>query len=330
MFKAVVRRPFDNGEALWRRELAAIDPAAAKLPASLQAAQRLQAHGKLDAAIDACRAAIESDPNQPKALRCLSLLLATTGRRAESREALARACALEAALLDASPEEQAAIAAYFVARETGEGDAPQAPAAYVRALFDRAAEDFDEHLTGRLEYRGPELLAEAVRHRLGERAQGLRVLDAGCGTGLAAAELRPLAIRLDGVDLSPAMIEKARARGLYDNLTVGEISAAMSSGGAYDLVFASDVLSYIGDLAPVLQACAEALAPGGLLAATVEAAESGNYSLGPSGRYRHSAEYLWRSLAGVGFEGVELREAVVRREAGRPVPSLLLVAGSVV
>ena len=37
----------------------------------------------------------------------------------------------------------------------------------------------------------------------------LSILDLGCGTGLAGAAFKPLAARLDGVDLSPAMIEKA-------------------------------------------------------------------------------------------------------------------------
>ena len=55
----------------------------------------------------------------------------------------------------------------------------------------------------------------------------LAILDLGCGTGLAGAAFKPLAARLDGVDLSPAMIEKARARQIYDHLQVADLQTAL-------------------------------------------------------------------------------------------------------
>ena len=48
--------------------------------------------------------------------------------------------------------------------------------------------------------------------------EALEVLDAGCGTGLAAPLLGPYARRLVGVDLSGAMLEQARALPQYDEL----------------------------------------------------------------------------------------------------------------
>lgn len=42
--------------------------------------------------------------------------------------------------------------------------------------------------------------------------QGLRVLDVGCGTGVLALRLAPKAAEVVGVELSPAMVEYARAR----------------------------------------------------------------------------------------------------------------------
>ena len=45
------------------------------------------------------------------------------------------------------------------------------------------------------------------------------MLDLGCGTGLGGAAFRPFVDRLVGVDLSPAMIAQAAAKGLYDRLT---------------------------------------------------------------------------------------------------------------
>ncbi|WP_425536227.1 methyltransferase domain-containing protein, partial [Chromobacterium vaccinii] len=40
----------------------------------------------------------------------------------------------------------------------------------------------------------------------------------GCGTGLAGEAVRPYASRLDGVDLSAGMLERASAKGIYDSL----------------------------------------------------------------------------------------------------------------
>lgn len=256
----------------------------------------------------------------------LSLLLTQSGRRAEAREALTEACWLDAETLDIAPEERAEAAAYLLARETGEHAPSQAPAGYVRALFDRAAAEFDQRLVSRLGYRGPRLLAEAAPDRLGERATDLRILDAGCGTGLAAEFLRPLASELDGVDLSPEMVEKARAREAYDGLHAGDLLDALAESEPYDLIFAADVFSYIGDLSSALDACSAGLEPGGLLAATVEAAAGVDYVLGVSGRYAHSPDYLERALPRAHFQSVELQPAVLRHEAGVPVKSLLLIA----
>ena len=59
----------------------------------------------------------------------------------------------------------------------------------------------------------------------------LAILDLGCGTGLAGLAFQPLAARLDGVDLSPAMIEKARARGIYDHLDVADLETRAGGAG---------------------------------------------------------------------------------------------------
>src|SRR5712691_3224590 len=63
------------------------------------------------------------------------------------------------------------------------------------------AATFETHLAA-LDYRAPQLVASAMRRRLGEPCASLDVLDAGCGTGLCAEGLRPFARRFVGVDLS--------------------------------------------------------------------------------------------------------------------------------
>jgi predicted TPR repeat methyltransferase len=87
------------------------------------------------------------------------------------------------------------------------------PESYVRTLFDGYAGGFDRALTEGLSYRAPELLLRAVEAS-GVRMKFGSVLDLGCGTGLAGAAFRPYCDWLVGVDLSPAMLAQARAKGL--------------------------------------------------------------------------------------------------------------------
>ena len=110
--------------------------------------------------------------------------------------------------------------------------APAMTGVYVRRLFDQYAPDFDRALVERLDYRGPELLLEAVRAVARRSVRGFgSVLDLGCGTGLAGAAFRPHRDWLVGVDLSPGMVEQARAKGLYDRLVVADISAFLDARG---------------------------------------------------------------------------------------------------
>ncbi len=192
------------------------------------------------------------------------------------------------------------------------------------SLFDEYAERFDQDLTESLNYRGPELVLDAIARTGG--GQGLAVLDLGCGTGLCAPGLRPLAARLDGVDLSPRMVEKAAERGLYDRLEVGELAMVLAARpGGYDLLAAADVFVYLGDLEPVLAAAHDALTPGGRLVFTTERVAGEGYDLGPHARYGHSRSYLVARAAAAGFVLELLEETATRWESGLPVPSWLAV-----
>ena len=75
------------------------------------------------------------------------------------------------------------------------------------------------------------------------------MLDLGCGTGLAGAAFRPHVDWLSGVDLSPAMVDEARRKGLYDQLTVGDIGwfLADEQAASAHLVIAADVFAYVAD-----------------------------------------------------------------------------------
>ncbi|WP_041446972.1 tetratricopeptide repeat protein [Thiocystis violascens] len=220
-------------------------------------------------------------------------------------------------------------AVHHLAACTGQGVPPRASDAYVQSVFDAFSARFDARLAN-LEYRAPQLLAEAVAACLGAATANLEVLDAGCGTGLCAPLLKPFASRLTGVDLSSGMLNKARARTLYDTLRQAELTADLWQRAAgYDLIVSADTLVYFGELDETMRAAAHALRPGGHLCFTVEAlaeGESGDYRLQHHGRYAHSRDYLEATLAQAGFAILTLERVVPRCEGGEPVAGWLALA----
>ena len=209
----------------------------------------------------------------------------------------------------------------------GRGDAPSAlPQAYVARLFDEYAPRFEAHLTQRLGYRAPALIAEA----LSAAAPGRRfayALDLGCGTGLMGEALRSRVDHLTGVDLSPVMIEKARERGVYDALIVGDATELMSRQppATFDLIVAADTLVYVGDLAPLFGAVTTALTADGLIAFSVETCEGEGFRLGASMRFAHSRAYIKATAGAAGLSPHVIRPESTRREAGRDAPGLICV-----
>jgi predicted TPR repeat methyltransferase len=219
------------------------------------------------------------------------------------------------------------VAAHMLAAMTGQDVPERAGDAYVARLFDRFSSSFDEQLRN-LEYRAPELLAAAV---LGELPAGSvrDILDAGCGTGLCGPLLRSAARRLVGVDLSDGMIEKARAKAVYDELHCAELTAFMHvHPQAFDVVISADTLVYFGALEEVSAAARDCLRSGGLLAFTVERREEGeaSFRMEPHGRYSHRESYVVEVLRAAGFTVIEQRQVVLRKEKGQDVGGLLLVA----
>src|SRR5215467_8986220 len=136
------------------------------------------------------------------------------------------------AIRDALGDRAGAVAAFAAAGEADVEDyhgarlhlaqlgaGPLTPAmteTYVRRLFEHHAPGFDAAMLEHLDYRAPALLCEAVQRCPAAPLRLGTVLDLGCGTGLAGAAFRPLVDWLVGVDLSPAMVEEARRKGVYD------------------------------------------------------------------------------------------------------------------
>lgn len=211
-------------------------------------------------------------------------------------------------------------------------DIHEMPRDYVRTLFDQYASRFDEALTGKLAYRGPQLLLDAVTRACTQAKRPVhfgRALDLGCGTGLGGAAFRKHIDFLAGMDLSPLMVEQARAKGIYDKLSVGDIPqflAAERQSALYQFVLAADVFTYLADLHGVISGCAEVLERNGLLAFTVETHAGDGVILGDKLRYAHSSNHVQDSLRKAGIKPLVFENASTRNDGGVAVPGLVIVA----
>ena len=277
---------------------------------------------RFEEAATAFRQAVRIDPSKSDAHRNLCAALKALG----DWERAAEACR---EWLDREPDNP--VARHMMAAFSGEETPTRAADEYVVKVFDDFAATFDRQLAS-LNNSGPRRIAEALAEEGLTPTGVLDVLDAGCGTGLCGPILRPYAGRLIGVDLSEQMLQKARQRNVYDQLTAAELTAFISTNPeAYDLIVSADTLTYFGQLEPVLTAVRSSLGPGGRFVFTLEQMETlpddnAGYRLNRHGRYAHSPDYVEGCLSKCGLRLVRSKSIDLREQAGHAVGGLLVTA----
>ncbi|CAE6919934.1 bioC [Symbiodinium sp. KB8] len=223
---------------------------------------------------------------------------------------------------------------------------------YVVSLFDHYAASFDASLES-LGYQVPQLLVQAKVVSKTKRPEAdaerplcsvqairwsqegwarrepclRRMLDLGAGTGLLGEQLRDLAPRahLVAVDLSAQMLQKAQAKGCYDELHCSEIThylTAYEGSDPFDLVAAADVFGYVTDLSAVFRLVLQNLSPErGLFVFSTEepADECPGYQLEGSGRIAHSHAYILSLAQRCSFQVIRDMRCELRNESGYPV-----------
>lgn len=306
---------------------------------------------RTDEAEASYRRAIELDPNLREAHENLGRLLLHSGRNVESLACFTRALELEPhnadtrrllvsthaaaknyakalSILDEwlGEEPRNPTALHLRAAISGENVPARAGDAYVETMFDRFAPGFDVNLA-ELDYQAPRLVGGALAAAAGSKRQ-LAILDAGCGTGLCAPHLAPFAAHLAGVDLSPRMLDRARARGGYEALHHGELTRfLLDHPGSWDAVVSADTLCYFGALDEVARATADALRPGGILVFTVEREDGPDpFRINTTGRYSHRRDYVDAVLVAAGLQASKIDQETLRVERGTLVAGLVVTA----
>jgi predicted TPR repeat methyltransferase len=204
----------------------------------------------------------------------------------------------------------------------------QAPRQYIIEVFDAYAEKFEKSLVQTLKYFAPFALVKFIQKSSPDTSSIQTILDLGCGTGLlgkAVVDVFP-AVSLVGIDISENMLAKAQEKNIYAELHNAELLEYLQqSQSSFDLITATDVLIYFGNLSAIFDQIYRCLKPGALFGFSIEIMQRGTFKLTPSGRYQHSLSYIESLRSSSGFSKIYSQAIDLRKEYGNIVAGYLVL-----
>ena len=139
------------------------------------------------------------------------------------------------------------------------------------AIYDTWAKTYDIDVRhAGVDYVGPTMTAHAVVAADGNITGS--VLDAGCGTGLVGVALAQAGAKnIDGIDISPGMLEVARRTGVYNDLSIVDMSKVIEKRDqSYDVITCVGTFTeaHVGAV-PALQELVRVVKKDGLVVSTI-------------------------------------------------------------
>ena len=270
-------------------------------------AQVNSSQGNLDQAIAAYEKAISLKPDYAEAYNNMGIALQNIGKVEEAIEAYEKALSLKPDYANAS---------HMLCSLTGK-TTKSAPKDYVESLFNGYAQRFDNSLIKGLEYATPKILAQIIIEDNTDSSMG-SVLDLGCGTGLVGSEIQSCFKKLEGIDLSNAMLEQAKLKKVYDKLTHVDIVEYLHNPDLnYDYFISADVFIYVGDLHDVFHLIKSRNKRPGKLVFSTEHTEKHGFHLEQSGRYSHSKDYIEGLCKKFDYSISHFSKVGLRKEKGK-------------
>jgi predicted TPR repeat methyltransferase len=127
------------------------------------------------------------------------------------------------------------------------------------------------------------------------------------------------------VDLSAPMLDVARTKSVYDELHCADVLGFLSTQtAAWDVLVASGVLIFFGDLLPVLRAAAQVTRPDGVMIFTTYRSDDSEVSVRANYHFAHSAAHIRARAEEAGWKVESLAEAVHEREHGLDQPGFVV------
>ncbi len=191
------------------------------------------------------------------------------------------------------------------------------PDAYVQEVFDSYSVRFEKRLIEELEYCVPEKILGVLAEIKMVKESFEHGLDLGCGTGLSGEPFAAKVKVMDGVDLSPKMIEIAKTKNIYHRLQAANIVDYLKECRvSHDFFLAADVFGYVGDLAEVFSLIRECSSPDVLFCFSTETLSGEGFLLKPTGRFAHSLNYILQLVRDTGWQVIESQSSTLRKERG--------------
>jgi len=116
----------------------------------------------------------------------------------------------------------------------------------VRKTYDRISLLYDKKRKEKIIYNDYNELPATLS--LLKNIKGKKILDLGCGTGIYTKILKKRGADIQGIDISPKMIELAKQNVKNVNFRVGSVYRLPYKSGIFDIVVASLVVHYFSDL----------------------------------------------------------------------------------
>ena len=155
-------------------------------------------------------------------------------------------------------------------------------------------------------------------------SEARQVVDLGCGTGRTASWLVSKGVvTIDGVDVTPEMLGKARALGFHRRLEEADVRATGLPGAAYDIAICSLVDEHLPELGGLYREARRLLGPDGTFVLVgyhpffIMASGMPTHFDGADGQpvaietYVHLPSAHMAAARSAGFVASELREAVI-------------------
>lgn len=177
---------------------------------------------------------------------------------------------------------------------------------YNRLLFDTFAPTYEQTLQN-IEYKVVDKIAELYAPLKG------KILDLGCGTGLAADKLHSNDNEFTGIDLSENMLKIAELKGTYKELKQADLLEYLQkTTNQYNTILAADVFCYFSDLSDIFKHCH----PTELIFSVESDTNTKTFEVQANGRYKHNPLYIHQLLLDAGYTEIDMTETVLRKEQG--------------
>jgi ubiquinone/menaquinone biosynthesis C-methylase UbiE len=134
-----------------------------------------------------------------------------------------------------------------------------------RRYYDAFAEDYERERGAHSRGGYHDLIDELEAQFVERFARGKDVLEVGCGTGLVLSRIAGFAHCARGVDLSPRMLDHARARQL--DVQLGSATDLPFENDTFDVSCSFKVLAHVRDIELALAEMVRVVRPGGYVIA---------------------------------------------------------------